>query len=268
MVPNQKIAYLCRIPTNQSMTMRKYGLIGYPLGHSFSKKYFTEKLNNEKIADAVYDNYPIEDIAQFEPLYKGDPNLKGLNVTIPYKEQIIPYLDVLSEDARNIGAVNTVCLCTKTGKLVKVGHNTDVPGFRKSLLEQLSAKPQQAIVLGTGGSSKAVVYVLEGMGVEVIRVSSSGKEGAVGYGDLTEKLVRSAKLIVNTTPLGMHPAIEGFPDIPYDALTSDHLLFDLVYNPAVTKFMQIGRNRGASVVNGHDMLVYQAEESWQIWNRK
>ena len=248
--------------------MRKYGLIGYPLGHSFSKKYFAEKFSREKINDAVYDNYPIENIAQFEPLYKGDPDLKGLNVTIPYKEQIIPYLDVLSEDARNIGAVNTVCLCTKTGRLVKVGHNTDVPGFRKSLLEQLSATPQQAIVLGTGGSSKAVVYVLEGMGVEVIRVSSSGQEGAIGYNDLTRDIVGNAKLIVNTTPLGMHPATEGFPDIPYDALTTDHLLFDLVYNPAVTRFMQMGRDHGASAVNGHDMLVYQAEKAWEIWNRK
>jgi shikimate dehydrogenase len=248
--------------------MRKYGLIGYPLGHSFSKKYFAEKFTREKIVDAVYDNYPIENIAQFEQLYKGDPDLKGLNVTIPYKEQIIPYLDVLSEDARNIGAVNTVCLCTKTGRLVKVGHNTDVPGFRKSLLERLSATPQQAIVLGTGGSSKAVVYVLEGMGVEVIRVSSSGKEGAIGYGDLTANIVKNAKLIVNTTPLGMHPQTVGFPAIPYDAITTGHLLFDLVYNPAVTRFMQMGRDHGASAVNGHDMLAYQAEESWQIWNRK
>ncbi|MEX0980613.1 MAG: shikimate dehydrogenase [Bacteroidales bacterium] len=248
--------------------MRKYGLIGYPLGHSFSKEYFAEKFSREKIDEAVYDNYPIEDIAKFEPLYKGDPDLKGLNVTIPYKEQIIPYLDVLSEDARDIGAVNTVCLCTKTGRLVKVGHNTDVPGFRKSLLEQLNATPQQAIVLGTGGSSKAVVCVLEEMGVEVIRVSSSGQKGAIGYGDLAEKLVKNAKLIVNTTPLGMHPEMEGFPDIPYDALTTDHLLFDLVYNPAVTRFMQMGRNRGASAVNGRDMLVYQAEEAWEIWNRE
>lgn len=248
--------------------MRKYGLIGYPLGHSFSKKYFSEKFSKEKIDDAVYDNYPIEDVTLFEPLYKGDPDLKGLNVTIPYKESIVPYLDVLSEDARNIGAVNTVCLCTKTGRLVKVGHNTDVPGFRKSLMEHLEAAPQQAIVLGTGGASKAVVYVLEEMGVKVMRVSSSGKEGAIGYGDLTDKLVKNAKLIVNTTPLGMEPATDTFPQIPYDALTTDHLLFDLVYNPVVTQFMQMGRNRGASAVNGYNMLVYQAEEAWEIWNRK
>jgi len=247
--------------------MRKYGLIGFPLGHSFSKKYFTEKFEKEGIDDAVYDNYPLEDIKGFEPLHKGDPELMGLNVTIPYKESVIPFLDVLSEDARNIGAVNTVCLCTKTGRMVKVGHNTDTSGFRRSLEENLTTVPAEALVLGTGGSSKAVVYVLEDMNIKVTRVSSSGKEGAVAYGDLTDKLVRRAKLIVNTTPLGMHPKTDACPDINYDALTTDHLLFDLVYNPVVTKFMQEGRNRGASAVNGYQMLVYQAEDAWEIWNR-
>jgi len=247
--------------------MRKYGLIGFPLGHSFSKKYFAEKFEKEGIDDAVYDNYPLEDINGFEPLYKGDPELMGLNVTIPHKESVIPFLDVLSEDARNIGAVNTICLCTKTGRLVKVGHNTDTSGFRKSLEEHLTDVPKEALVLGTGGSSKAVVYVLEDMGIKVTRVSSSGKEGAIAYSDLTDKMVQQAKLIVNTTPLGMHPNTDACPDIPYDALTTDHLLFDLVYNPVVTRFMQEGRNRGASAVNGYQMLVYQAEEAWQIWNR-
>ena len=247
--------------------MIKYGLIGFPLGHSFSKKYFAEKFEKEGIVDTVYENYPLSDISEFESLYKNDPLLAGINVTIPYKESIVPYLDVLSEDARNIGAVNTVCLCTKTGRMVKVGHNTDTVGFRNSLEEHLADTPDQAIVLGTGGASKAVVYVLEDMGVKVIRVSSSGKKDAVSYDELTGKMVKKARLIVNTTPLGMHPDIESVPDIPYDALTTDHLLFDLVYNPVVTKFMKEGRNRGASAVNGYDMLVYQAEEAWEIWNR-
>ena len=247
--------------------MRKYGLIGYPLGHSFSKKYFSEKFEKEGIDDAVYDNYPLQDIQDFEPLYKGDPELKGLNVTIPHKEAVIPYMDVLSEDARNIGAVNTICLCTKTGRLVIVGHNTDTKGFRLSLEENLTEVPQQALVLGTGGSSKAVVYVLERMDIKVIRVSSSGKEDAISYDDLTDKLVKKSKLIVNTTPLGMHPNENTLPNIPYDSLTTDHLLFDLVYNPVVTRFMQEGRNRGASAVNGYQMLVYQAEGAWEIWNR-
>ncbi|MEX0988271.1 MAG: shikimate dehydrogenase [Bacteroidales bacterium] len=247
--------------------MRKFGLIGYPLGHSFSKEYFSNKFEREGIEDVVYDNYPINDIAEFEPLYKNDPELSGLNVTIPYKESVIPYLDVLSEDARNIGAVNTICLCTKTGRLVKVGHNTDALGFRKSLEEKLLVMPEKALVLGTGGASKAVVYVLQDLGIKVTSVSSSGKEGAIGYEDLTDKLVRTSKLIVNTTPLGMHPDIDTYPDIPYDAITPEHLMYDLVYNPRVTRFMQLGKERAASAVNGADMLLYQAEGAWEIWNR-
>lgn len=248
--------------------MRKYGLIGYPLGHSFSKEYFTEKFRREGIDDVIYENYPLEDINGFNPLYQGDPELKGLNVTIPHKQSIIPFLDVLSEGARMIGAVNTVCLCTKTGRLVKVGHNTDAIGFSKSLKENLREKPEQALVLGTGGSSRAVVYILEGMDIKVIKVSSSGKEDAISYGDLSDKIVKRSKLIVNTTPLGMHPNIDTCPDIPYDSLTPEHLLFDLVYNPRVTKFMKEGKSRAASAVNGYDMLVYQAESAWEIWNRK
>lgn len=248
--------------------MRKFGLIGYPLGHSFSKGYFTEKFKRENLTDVQYDNYPIEDPAEFEKLHKNDPELCGLNVTIPYKESIIPFLDVLSEEARIIGAVNTVCLCRKTGKLARVGHNTDVVGFRKSLEEHLKHMPEQALVLGTGGSSKAVKYVLDDMGINVISVSSSGKENAISYKELTKDVVDNAKLIVNTTPLGMHPNVDGCPDIPFDAVTGEHVLFDLVYNPKETLFMKRGKEKGATVVNGYDMLVYQAEGSWEIWNRK
>lgn len=247
--------------------MRKFGLIGYPLGHSFSKKYFSEKFEKEGIEDVTYDNYPIQDISEFESLHKNDPELAGLNVTIPYKESIMQYMDVLSEDARMVGAVNTVCLCTKTGRFVKVGHNTDVSGFRQSVNENLEDIPQQAIILGTGGAAKAVEYVLETMDIKVIKVSGSGKEGAISYADLSDKIVKNSKLIVNTTPLGMHPDVDSYPDIPYDALTPEHLLFDLVYNPVVTRFMQLGKERAASAVNGYQMLVYQAEGSWEIWNR-
>lgn len=247
--------------------MRKFGLIGYPLGHSFSRDYFSQKFREEHIGNAVYDNYPITNVEEFTPLYKNDPELAGLNVTIPYKESIIPYLDVLSEDAREIGAVNTICLCTKTGRLVKVGHNTDAVGFRKSLKESLEDMPDNAIVLGTGGSSKAVVHVLRQMRVKVTLVSRIQKENAISYGELTPKMVRNARLIVNTTPLGMHPNVDSFPDIPYDALTPEHLLFDLVYNPVVTQFMKRGRAHAASAVNGYKMLVYQAESAWEIWNR-
>ncbi|MCF8226190.1 MAG: shikimate dehydrogenase [Bacteroidales bacterium] len=248
--------------------MRKFGLIGYPLEHSFSKSYFKGKFEKENIGDAVYENYPISDPSEFDALYRNDPELCGLNVTIPYKESIIKYLDVLSEDARNIGAVNTICLCRKTGKLVKVGHNTDFIGFRKSLEERLVEKPEKALVLGTGGSSRAVSYVLQKMGAEVIKVSSSGKQDSISYQEVTRELVRSAKLIVNTTPLGMHPDTAAYPDIPYDAITGKHLLFDLVYNPELTQFLRVGKEKGAATVNGYDMLVYQAEGSWEIWNRK
>ncbi|MFC2080226.1 shikimate dehydrogenase family protein [Bacteroidota bacterium] len=248
--------------------MRKFGLIGFPLGHSFSKDYFSKKFKDEGIEDAEYDNYPIENIEEFESLHRNDKTLQGLNVTIPYKESIIKHLDVLSAEVREIGAVNTICLCRKTGKFVKVGHNTDIQGFRRSLEENLVNKPDKALVLGTGGSSKAVVFVLREMGVELINVSSSGKEGAISYKDIDDELVKSAKLIVNTTPLGMSPNEDTYPDIPYEAITKGHLLFDLVYNPLETMFMKKGKEKGAKVVNGYDMLVYQAEGSWEIWNRK
>jgi shikimate dehydrogenase len=252
--------------SNKKM-MRKFGLIGYPLGHSFSKKYFTEKFDREKIGDVSYDNYPLEDISLFEPLYKNDPELSGLNVTIPYKESVIPYLDILNDEARKVGAVNTICLCTKTGRMVKVGFNTDVVGFRKSLEEHLEGVPAQALVLGTGGASRAVVYVLKEMGIQVVRVSSSGKDSAIAYHEIDDGLISKTRLIVNTTPLGMHPDTASYPPIPYEALSDGHLLFDLVYNPEVTMFMKKGEEQGARTVNGYDMLVYQAEEAWRLWNR-
>lgn len=248
--------------------MRKYGLIGYPLEHSFSEKYFADKFEKEGIQDACYDNYPIEDPSDFEQLHQNDPELMGLNVTIPYKESIIKYLDVLSEEAREIGAVNTICLCRRTGKLARVGHNTDIGGFRQSLQENLAKTPDKAIVLGTGGAAKAVEYVLEEMGIRFVRVSSSGKKGAMAYEEMDDDLVKLSHLIVNTTPLGMYPHVDACPEIPYKNITEKHLLFDLVYNPAETAFMKRGKEHGAAVVNGYDMLVYQAEGSWAIWNRK
>jgi shikimate dehydrogenase len=248
--------------------MRKFGLIGFPLGHSFSKDYFAEKFKVEDIEEVEYDNYPIEDISEFESLLKKNPDLHGLNVTIPHKESVLKYLDVLSEAVREIGAVNTICLCRKTGKMARIGHNTDVIGFSRSLEENLKQTPEKALVLGTGGSSKAVVFVLNQLGIEVIKVSSSGKEGAISYEELDDTLTQSSKLIVNTTPLGMFPNVESYPKIPYQSLSEDHLMFDLVYNPKITMFMKMGQEYGARVVNGHDMLVYQAEGSWEIWNRK
>ncbi len=242
-------------------------MIGYPLGHSFSKDYFKKKFEDEGITDVEYTNYPIEDLSEFDSIYLHDAELHGVNVTIPHKQSILKYLDVLSADVREIGAVNTICFCRKTGKLARIGHNTDVVGFRQSLEEQMLEIPKKALVLGTGGSSKAVVFVLKEMEVEVIRVSSSGKEGAISYDQVDKELIESASLIVNTTPLGMFPNIDSCPPIPYQFLNDSHLLFDLVYNPLETMFMKKGMEQGAKVVNGYDMLVYQAEGSWEIWNR-
>lgn len=247
--------------------IRKYGLIGYPLGHSFSKSFFEEKFRQEGIEDVEYLNFPLEKIEDFEALCKSDPAIRGFNVTIPYKVSILKYLDALSDAAREVRAVNTICYCKKSDHKALIGHNTDVTGFRKSLQEQLTTPPPKALILGTGGSSKAVRYVLEEMSTEIITVSSSGKEGAIAYHDLTKDIIETTALIVNTTPLGMYPKVDDCPDLPYEFLSDKHLLFDLVYNPEETLFLRRGKERNAKTVNGHDMLVYQAEASWEIWNR-
>lgn len=247
--------------------MRLFGLIGYPLGHSFSVPYFTKKYEEEGI-DASYRNFPLEKIDDFKQLLSDEPDLAGLNVTVPYKQQIIPYVDALNETARAIQAVNTICFCRKEGRLALVGHNTDVIGFERSLKEHLQKHHQSALVLGTGGSSKAVCFVLEQLEMPFQQVSRTPGEDRLSYKEVDEEQVKKHMLIINTTPLGMHPDVESFPDIPYNALTPQHLLFDLVYNPEKTRFLELGEERGAAIVNGYDMLVYQAEGSWEIWNRK
>ncbi len=247
--------------------MRKYGLIGYPLNYSFSKTYFMEKFRKEKIEDVEYLNFPLEKVDDFVALCKGDSLIRGFNVTIPYKESIIKHLDALSDAAREIKAVNTICYCKKSANTALVGHNTDVTGFRRSLKENIKESPQRAIVLGTGGSSKAVRYVLEELNTKIILVSSSGKQGAISYNELTKELLDSVSLVVNTTPLGMYPNVDQSPDIPYKYLNDKHLLFDLVYNPEETLFLKKGKKQNAKTVNGYDMLIYQAEASWDIWNR-
>ena len=214
----------------------------------------------------MYENFPIEDIAMFTELIKDD-ELEGLNVTVPYKEKVIPYLDVLSKTARQIRAVNTIRVCMRDGRVALIGHNTDVIGFERSLKEHLKDHHKSALVLGSGGSSKAVLFVLEELGIKFRVVSRNQGEGLSTYGDLTEDVIKDTPLIINTTPLGMHPQIDTFPDIPYAAITSDHLLFDLVYNPSETRFLALGKEQGATIVNGYNMLVYQAEGSWDRWNR-
>ncbi|MCK5135473.1 MAG: shikimate dehydrogenase [Bacteroidales bacterium] len=249
------------------MDFRCYGLIGFPLGHSFSVPYFSNKFSREGIK-ASYRNFPLKSIAEFEELVISEPGLAGLNVTVPYKEKVIPYLDALSETAQTIQAVNTICFCRKEGKHTLVGHNTDVIGFERSLKEHLMDHHKAALVLGTGGSSKAVTYVLEGLGIEFRMVSRSRGEDRISYDDLDKRMVGNHPVIINTTPLGMHPDTDSFPSIPFEAITPHHLLFDLVYNPEKTAFLLKGEGRGARIVNGYDMLVYQAEASWEIWNRK
>lgn len=247
--------------------MRLFGLIGYPLGHSFSLPYFTRKFEEENI-DARYQNFPLENIGDFKDLVKNEAELVGLNVTVPYKQEIIPYLDALHPTARSIGAVNSIFFCRRQGQLSLLGYNSDVIGFERSLKEHLEKRHKNALVLGNGGSAKAVKYVLEALGISYQVVSRRPGEGLLSYVQLDENLIRKNTLIVNTTPLGMFPNEDGCPDIPYEALSADHLLFDLIYNPAQTTFLARGKEQGATVVNGSDMLVYQAEASWEIWNKK
>ena len=242
-------------------------MIGYPLGHSFSVPYFTDKFKREGI-QAVYQNFPLKEIGEFTDLVSTEKGIRGLNVTVPYKQEVIPYLDALSKTARTIQAVNTIVFCRRDERLALIGHNTDVIGFRRSLEEHLKKHHTSALVLGTGGSSKAVTFVLEELGIPFQRVSRNRGEGKISYEDVGEEVVAQASLLINTTPLGMYPGTESYPDIPYGALTPDHLLFDLIYNPERTRFLENGKEQGASIVNGYDMLVYQAEGSWEIWNRE
>ena len=242
--------------------MRLFGLIGYPLGHSFSGKYFAEKFSREGIADARYDLFPLPSIDAFPQLWKDQPELVGLNVTIPYKAAVIPFLDALSPVVAEIGACN--CILRKDGKLH--GFNTDVVGFDKTLEATGDIPAGEALVLGTGGASRAVDYVLAQRGIPFRHVSRQPRGDDFHYEQLTPAILERCRLIINTTPLGMHPNVDAYPKIPFEAVGPEHLLIDLIYNPAITRFMEKGLERGARVANGALMLVEQAEESWRIWN--
>ncbi len=243
--------------------MKRYGLIGYPLGHSFSQRYFTEKFEREGIAECVYENFAIESVDRLDEVLERHPDLCGFNVTIPYKERIVPRLRSMVEEAEKIGAVN----CVRVTPEGLFGYNTDAHGFRTSLLRLLGgARPRQALVLGTGGASKAVKYVLTELGIPFDVVSRTAAAGDYTYENLSRDTVRTHRLIVNATPLGTFPNTDACPDIPYEAVGKEHFLFDLVYNPPLTEFLRRGQMRGAAVVNGYDMLVGQAEKAWAIWN--
>lgn len=241
--------------------MKLYGLIGYPLGHSFSKKYFTEKFKGENL-DCRFENFPIEHIELLPGIIAGNPTLQGLCVTIPYKEKIIPYLHEASEEVQSIRACNSVLI--RNGVLK--GFNTDTIGFRQSLQQQLQPKHKKALILGTGGASKAVAYVLGKLDIDYTVVSRNAAPGVITYSDVTEDILREHLLIVNASPAGTFPAADTFPPLPYQAITADHFLFDLVYNPAKTIFLQKAEEKSAAIQNGYDMLVGQAEASWRLWN--
>ncbi|HTI93249.1 MAG TPA: shikimate dehydrogenase [Puia sp.] len=242
--------------------MRRYGLLGYPLTHSFSQQYFTEKFQREGIADCSYSNFSLPDIGELTEVL-SDASLCGLNVTIPYKEKVIPFLHESSPVVSEIGACN--CIRIEGSRLT--GYNTDVVGFEQSLVRKLGDHHRSALVLGTGGAAKAVEYVLRNLGISYRLVTRKPRPdtGDMGYEEVDARLLETYTLIVNTTPLGMHPKVSECPPLPYAALTSRHYLFDLIYNPSRTLFLQKGEERGAVVENGYDMLILQAEESWRIW---
>ena len=247
--------------------MKKYGLLGYPLGHSFSRNYFNQKFEAERI-DAEYLNFEIPEIKEIKNVIKENPELNGLNVTIPYKEQVIPYLDDLDEDARQIGAVNVIKFSKGLfGKVKLKGYNSDIIGFKQSIEPLLKEHHRKALILGTGGASKAVFQGLKQLGVASTFVSRKAKEYCITYEEITPKVMEQYTVIVNTTPLGMYPNVNACPDIPYDLLTSDHLLYDLLYNPDETLFMRKGKEKGAVVKNGLEMLLLQAFAAWEIWQK-
>jgi shikimate dehydrogenase len=247
--------------------MRCFGLIGFPLSHSFSKKYFTEKFEREGISDCRYDNYPIEHITFLNSLVAENSDLVGLNVTIPFKEKVLSFLDEIDPEASIIGAVNTIRIFRNEKGTSLKGYNTDVYGFRESIRPYIKQYLRKAYILGTGGSSKAVSFVLKNLGMEVIFVSRNPKqENHISYGDLIPGLLSHPSVIVNASPAGMFPHTNNCPDIRYEYLTPDHVLFDLVYNPPETLFLSKGKERGAKTINGLQMLHLQANRSWEIWN--
>lgn len=246
--------------------MDKYGLIGYPLRHSFSIGYFNEKFRAEAI-NAEYINFELEKLDNFKEILVENPTLKGLNVTIPYKEKIIPFLDELDKDTAAIGSVNVIKIVHRKNKVKLVGYNSDIIGFTQSMEPLLQPHHKKALILGTGGAAKSSYHGLKNLGVECKYVSRSKQEGMLTYEELTPEIMKEYTVIVNCTPVGMFPKVDFCPDIPYDQLTEKHLLYDLLYNPNVTLFMKKGMEQGAVTKNGLEMLLLQAFAAWDIWNK-
>ncbi|WP_232735158.1 shikimate dehydrogenase family protein [Olleya sp. Bg11-27] len=250
----------------QDDNMRKYGLLGKDISYSFSQNYFTLKFKDEAINDATYQNFDIQNIEEFKTSILKTEGLSGVNVTIPYKESIIPFLDRLDKKAEQIGAVNTIKF-TKKGHLK--GYNTDIYGFKKTIKPHLKKHHKKALILGTGGASKAIAFVLKALKIDFHFVSRQDSEKAsYTYNTLTEDIINDHQIIINCSPVGTFPDVDDAPNIPYDGISSQHILFDLIYNPSQTVFLKEGKNRGATTINGYDMLVFQAEKSWKIWNKR
>lgn len=246
--------------------MKKLGLIGYPLGHSFSKKYFMDKFETQRIEGIQYDLYPVETVDAFQPVYEQDEEFLGFNVTIPHKRNIMPLLNELSPEAAEIQAVNCVKIQWNEGRAVLKGYNTDAHGFEKSLLPLLTPEHHSALVLGNGGAAQAVYYTLKKLAIPYKIVSRTKENGDLTYAELTPELIASNKLLINCSPVGTYPNTQECPNIPYEAVGKQHLLYDLIYNPEETLFLKKGKDQGASTKNGYEMLVLQAERNWTIWN--
>jgi len=243
--------------------MRLFGLIGYPLTHSFSKDYFAVKFKREAVEDCRYENFQLPNITDLPDIIKGNPDLAGLNITIPYKESVLSFLDEKNDLVTQTGACN--CIKIISGKLI--GFNTDVIGFEKSLLTKLRPHHKNALILGTGGAAKAVEFVLKKNQVRYTYVSRKHSPTNITYEQLTPDVLEKNQLIINTTPIGMYPKVNEILPLPFEGITPKHFLFDLIYNPPKTLFLKKGQERGAVIQNGFEMLVWQAEESWKIWNQ-
>jgi shikimate dehydrogenase len=241
--------------------MKLYGLIGFPLTHSFSARYFSQKFEQEQLNNCQYQNFEIEQVEELKTILSANPDLCGLNVTIPHKTTVIPMIDELSEDAGNIGAVNVISIIN--GKTI--GYNTDALGFKQSLNGWLPAGIKGALILGTGGASKAIVYVLKQMGIST-KIVSRQNGADLTYEQIDQAIIDTHQLIINCTPTGTSPQIDSYPELPYSMFTKNHYLYDLVYNPAETAFMKQGTKHGAKTKNGFQMLILQAEAAWKIWN--
>ncbi len=246
--------------------MRTFGLIGYPLSHSFSKKFFSEKFENEQIAGCAYELFPIENAGSILDLINENPSLCGINVTIPQKLAVMPFINELDNAAAEIGAVNCIAIERKNKEISLKGYNTDAYGFAESLKPLLEKQHQKALILGDGGAAKAVKYVLKQLGISYRVVVRKHTENTIHYDEVTAEILDEYKLLINTTPLGMSPNLESSPPIPYQHLTSQHLAYDLVYNPEETLFLTKAKAQGAQIKNGLEMLYLQAERSWYIWN--